>query len=311
MTPEYYANEFRRYQSFIKKYGDERPYKIACGPNAQDYRWTEVLMREAARFMDGLSLHYYTLPQSDWKHKGSSTVFDAAEYYETLRKTLFMEELVTRHSAIMDQYDPERRVGLIVDEWGGWYDVEPGTVPGFLYQQNTMRDALIAGINLNIFNKHADRIHMANLAQVVNVLQSVILTEGERMLLTPTYHVFDLYQAHQGAKLLESCFAEGTVDTCGDGLAQLHESASLDAQGHVNLTLCNLSADQGAQVEVELRGKAPAGLQGRILTGDISAHNTFDAPRAVEPQAYEGGRIEGGRLLLSLPACSVLHVTVL
>ena len=196
MRPEYYADLYRRYSTYVRNFSDNRIYKIACGASDFDFRWTEVLMREAGRFMDGLSLHYYTVP-GDWSNKGSATEFDEREWFVTMKKTLVMDDLITRHSSIMDYYDPEKRVGLIVDEWGTWYDVEPGTNPGFLYQQNTLRDALVAGINLNIFNNHCDRVHMANLAQTVNVLQAMILTEGERMVLTPTYHVFYMYKVHQ------------------------------------------------------------------------------------------------------------------
>jgi len=187
MRPEYYADLYRRYQTYVRHYSGNRVYKVACGPTG-DYRWTEVLMREAGRWMDGLSLHYYTLPGT-WEKKGSATQFDESEWFSTLRNALHMEELIRRHSAIMDRYDPQRRVGLIVDEWGTWYDVEPGTNPGFLYQQNTLRDALVAGIHLNIFNNHAERVKMANIAQTVNVLQAMILTDGPRMIVTPTYHV--------------------------------------------------------------------------------------------------------------------------
>lgn len=179
MRPEYYADVYRRYQTYVRNYGDNKIHRIACGPNSDDYNWTEVLMREAARFMDSLTLHYYTVP-GEWQNKGPATGFAEREWFTTLRKTLHMDELITRHSVIMDKYDPERRVGLIVDEWGTWYDVEPGTNPGFLYQQNTIRDALVAGLTLNIFHKHHQRVRMANIAQTVNVLQAVILTEGEK-----------------------------------------------------------------------------------------------------------------------------------
>ena len=190
MTPEFYANEYRRYQTYVRDYkADKKIYKIACGPNVDDYEWTEGVMSNCFRhsqpfqhgFMDGLSLHYYTHPEG-WEIKGSATDFDDKVWYKTLSKTLYMEELIRRHGAIMDKYDPKKEIGLIVDEWGTWFTVEPGTNPGFLYQQNTMRDALVAGINLNIFNKHSDRVRMANIAQIVNVLQSVILTEGEKMI---------------------------------------------------------------------------------------------------------------------------------
>ena len=201
MRPEYYADEYRRYATYVRSFSGNKIYKIACGASDFNYRWTEVLMREAGRFMDGLSLHYYTVAR-DWKNKGSAIDFDERDWFMTMKKTLMMDELVTRHSTIMDQYDPDKRVGLIVDEWGTWHDPEPGTHPRFLYQQNTLRDALVAGINLNIFNNHCDRVQMANIAQTINVLQAVILTEGEKMILTPTYHVFDMYKVHQNAQQL-------------------------------------------------------------------------------------------------------------
>lgn len=306
MTADYYANEYRRYQTFVRQYGEEKTCKIACGANADDLDWTDTLMKNAGSLMDGLSLHYYTIPSGDWSKKGSSTEFSEDEYYATLRRTLHMEELVTRHSAIMDRYDPECRVGLMVDEWGGWYDVEPGTHPGFLYQQNTMRDAILAGINLNIFNKHAKRVKMANLAQVANVLQSVVLTEGEKMVLTPTYHVFGLYKVHQGAELLESYFAEESE--CGGDIPALHESASMDAEGRVNMTLCNLSADDPAEIAVELKGKKPQKVDAVILTGAIHDYNRFEDPEHVTPHPF---RVQGedGRLAFNLPACSVLRIT--
>jgi len=203
MRAEYYADLYKRYATYVRNFGDNVIYKIACGPSAGDYTWTEVVMREAGHLLNGLSLHYYTLPTNSWTgSKGSATEFGEEEWFKTLKHTLVMEELVTKHSIIMDKYDPEKKIGLIVDEWGAWYDVEPGTNPGFLYQQNTLRDALIAGINLNIFNNHCDRVQMANIAQLVNVLQAVILTEGDKMLLTPTYHVFNMYKVHQDADLL-------------------------------------------------------------------------------------------------------------
>lgn len=205
MNPEFYGNMYRRYQTFVRDYdGNKKIRKIACGANSDDYEWTQEVMKACFRrispqqhgMMDGLSLHYYTVPET-WDHKGSATEFAEKDWYKTMKKTMYMEELIRRHSTIMDQYDPDKKVGMIVDEWGTWYDVEPGTNPGFLYQQNTMRDALVAGINLNLFNKHSDRVKMANIAQMVNVLQSMILTEGEKLVKTPTYHVFDLYQVHQ------------------------------------------------------------------------------------------------------------------
>src|SRR6478609_7963232 len=198
MTPDYYANIYRQYATFMS---GRDLFKIASGANGSDYNWTEVLMRDIPHNMlDGVALHHYSV--INWSKKGSATEFDDETYFATMKEALKMEELVTRHSTIMDKYDPKKKVALVVDEWGGWYDVEAGTNPGFLYQQNTMRDAMIAGTTLNIFNNHSDRVRIANLAQAINVLQAVILTNEEKMILTPTYHVMEMYNVHQGATLL-------------------------------------------------------------------------------------------------------------
>jgi len=228
MRPEYYADEYRRYQTYCRNYGKNELFRIACGPSEGDYRWTEVLMQNAARFMDALTMHYYTVIGPDWQHKGSATQFTTEDYYKTLRKALAIEPIIRGHLQIMDRYDPQHKVGLIVDEWGTWFDVEPGTNPGFLYQQNTMRDALVAALTLNVFMSHCDRIVMANIAQTVNVLQAVILTEGDKMALTPTYHVFDLYKAHQDAAAAD-CFVTG--GEAAEGLAEIVRQAGAHVAG--------------------------------------------------------------------------------
>ena len=209
MRPEYYADEYRRYQTFCRNYGDNKLYRIACGPSSGDWNWTDKLMERAGRYLDAITLHHYTVPHT-WDKKGSATDFDADEYYLTLRNAAYMDTLIRGHLAIMDKYDHEHRVGLIVDEWGTWFDCEPGTNPGFLYQQNTMRDAMVAALTLDILGSHCDRVVMANIAQMVNVLQAVILTDGAKMICTPTYHVFDLYKAHHDANYLPSAI------TCGE-----------------------------------------------------------------------------------------------
>jgi alpha-N-arabinofuranosidase len=309
MTPEYYADEYRRYQTYLRNYDGNRLYKIACGANSGDYNWTEVLMSKAARQMHGLSLHYYTVP-GKWTEKGGATVFDGKKYYETLKKALFMEELVTNHSVIMNRHDPEKRVGLIVDEWGTWYDVEPGTNPGFLYQQNTMRDALVAAVTLNIFNKHCDRVKMANLAQTVNVLQAVILTEGDKMLLTPTYHTFDLYKSHQDAELLESYGSAAYAGPEGSAVPDLHASASEDADGVIHITLANLSADSPREVELQLVDAEVKDMTARILTNRMDAHNTFENPETVKIQNFSGISKTGSGAAFNIPACSVMELIV-
>ncbi len=312
MRPEYYADLYRRYQTYVRNYGDNRIYKIAGGANVSDYNWTEVLMREAGRMMDGLSLHYYTVP-GEWAKKGSATDFTKDEWFVTMKKALHMDELVTKHGTIMDKYDPEKRVGMIVDEWGTWYDVEPGTNPGFLYQQNTIRDALVAGINLNIFNNHCDRVQMANIAQTINVLQAMILTEGEKMILTPTYHVFNMYKVHQDAACLSVSANVESYQHSNDKVEGIHVSASKNAKGEVNISLCNLSHLSGSTVSVELRGleNGVGNVTGTILTADsMNAHNDFDRPDVVSPKEFTSFTIENNVLTAELPAMSVLLLTV-
>ncbi len=310
MRPEYYADLYRRYGTYCRSYGADPLYKIACGPRQDDYRWTEVLMREAGRFMDGLSLHYYTSErQPDGSRIGSATDFDEGDWFTFLRKGLYMEELVTRHSAIMDQYDPQKRVGLIVDEWGTWYAAEPGTNPRFLYQQNSLRDALVAATTLDIFNRHCDRVRMANLAQTVNVLQAVILTDGARMLLTPTYHVFEMYKVHQDAVLLPAHVEREEYRWKDSAIPAVSASASLDGKDKIHLTLSNADPHRVIPMEVELRGRSIRSARGRLLTGrSINSHNTFDKPDEVKPVELEGISIRGERLSFSLPAMSVVAI---
>ncbi|AQS54737.1 alpha-N-arabinofuranosidase [Novibacillus thermophilus] len=311
MRPEFYADLYRRYQTYVRNYGDQKIYKIACGANVDDFRWTEVLMREAGQFMDGLSLHYYTVP-GVWEEKGPATGFTKDEWFITMRKALYMDELIKRHSTIMDQYDPVKRVGLVIDEWGAWYDVEPGTNPGFLFQQNTIRDALVAGVTLNIFHDHCERVHMANIAQMINVLQAMILTKGAKMIVTPTYHVFEMFKVHQDAKKLAVTSQVQPIDTGDYELPQISVSASRDREGNIHVSLCNLDCDSGANVHIALRGTEQLGhITGRILTGkDIDAHNTFENPNVVTPEVFEDFKIESHRLDVFLPSKSVAVITV-
>ena len=305
MGPEFYANNYRRYATYVRHYGGLKPYKIACGPNSGDYNWTRILMERAGSQMDGLSLHYYTLP-GDWSHKGSATNFCEAEWLVTMKKTLFMEELIRKHGAIMDEFDPEKKVGLIIDEWGTWYDVEPGNNPGFLYQQNSLRDALVAGINFNIFNNNAERIHMANIAQTVNVLQAVILTDGPQMLLTPTYHVFDMYKVHQDAVKLP-VFTES--ETVRD-IKKISASASVDSENRIHISITNADPVKETQVQIELRGctlSSSADVKGKIITsGKIQDHNTFEKPDTVILSDFSGAKISGSFLNVELPPRSVV-----
>lgn len=317
MNPDYYANEYRRYQTFIRDYNSERHIKkICCGAPHDDYEWTkevlETCFRRVAKeqhgFMDGLSLHYYVYPEGI-DTKGSSTDFDQKVWYKTLNKAVFMDELITKHGEIMDEYDPDKKIGMIVDEWGTWYTCEPGTNPGFLYQQNTMRDALVAGITLNIFNKHSDRVKMANLAQIVNVLQAVILTEGDKIVKTPTYHVFDIYKYHQDAELIFSDIDIKMIGVENEWqVPNLTESVSITSDGVLHLTMTNLSAEESFDIDAEIIGKKPEKVLGEIVTGEIHAKNTFDEPECVVVRKYDGAQITEKGIRFIIPASSVLHL---
>jgi alpha-N-arabinofuranosidase len=311
MTADFYADQYRRYGTYCRNYGDNRLYKIAGGANGDDYNWTEVMMKKAAGQMQGLSLHYYTVPTNNWNKKGSATQFDETEYFNTLSNALFMEELITRHSTIMDRYDPQKRIGLIPDEWGIWTDVEPGTNPGFLYQQNTLRDAILAAVNLNIFNTHCDRVKMANIAQTVNVLQAVILTDNEKMLLTPTYWVFRLYKVHQDATLLPVSFTSDKYELNGKKMDAVNVSASKDASGKIHLTLVNIDPNKAQTVETELRGATAKKVSGKVLTSaKINDHNTFDNPNTVAVKDFKDTKLSGGKLSITLPTKSVVLLEI-
>ena len=323
MIPEYYANLYRRYQTYVKDYhpapAGETPsiQKICCGPSVDDYEWTRKVMEicfchpgeENHGFMDGLSLHHYVLPEG-WEIKGSATDFDESGWYKAMNKALFMEELIEKHSAIMDEFDPEKKIALVVDEWGTWYTVEPGTNPGFLYQQNTIRDALVAGATLNIFNKHSDRVRMANIAQLVNVLQAVILTEGDKMIKTPTYHVFHMYRHHQDAQLVESSIESEITGVEPEFMVpNLNESASVDQDGRIHITVANLSARDAEQIEAALDCKA-ASVSGELVTGDMHDKNTFEEPDKVQIRPLKGIETTQNGFMFTIPACSVVHLTV-
>jgi alpha-N-arabinofuranosidase len=322
MTPEEYAKEFRRFATFLRPIGETRAFRVATGPNAADFEWTEGVMREAGRQVDGLDFHYYTRvrsfgqggfgqggppPQGAPRLSRSATDFGEAEWFVGMRNAYRIDELIEGHSSIMDKYDPQKRTWLIVGEWGMWHEVEPGTNPGFLYQQNTLRDAVVAGLHLNVFNNHADRVRMANIAQTINVLQAMILTRDEQMILTPTYHVFDLYKVHQDAVMLPVSLDAGVYEFDGQSTPAVSASASRDAEGRIHITLVNMDPNQARTITTEIRGQTVAGVTGRILTADaMNAHNTFERPNVVQPQSFTGARLAGGTLNVELPAKSVV-----
>ncbi len=313
MRPEYYADEYRRYQTYVRNYGDNEIYKIAGGANTDDYNWTEVLMKNAHWLMDGLSLHYYTVPGDFWTGKGSALDFPENEWFLTMKKAAYMDELINKHSNIMNKYDPEQRIGMIIDEWGTWYEVEPGTNPGFLYQQNTIRDALVAALHFNIFHKHCNRVQMTNIAQTVNVLQAMILTQGEKLILTPTYHVFDMYKVHQDNELLAVDSSYETYRYNDEVLPQVDVTASKSNDGTIYISLCNIDHQNNAAVKLDLRGNISENsmISGEIITADtMDAHNTFENPDAVGISEFTAITVEQNLLNLELPAMSIITVAI-
>jgi len=306
MTPEYYANLYRQYSTFMSDWSNTGGlFRIASGANVADYHWTEVLMRDIPKHLiEGVALHSYSFVT--WDKKGSSTKFDEGQYFETMKTALKMEELVTKHTEIMDKYDPEGKIALIVDEWGGWYDVEEGTNPGFLYQQNTMRDAMIAGTTLNIFNNHSKRVRMANLAQTVNVLQAVILTKGDKMLLTPTYHVMKMYKVHHDAKLLTVQVVSPEYKFGAETLPAISASASVK-DGKTHVSLVNIHAKDKITTEIDLKSLNLNDFTAQIISSsNLQDHNTFEKPNAITPKAFKDFKVKNGVLSVTLPPFSVV-----
>lgn len=313
-TPEDYAGEYRRYQTYAYNMDGNRLYKIASGASDYDYNWTEVLMQRAKNQMDGLSLHYYTV--WNWDDKGSATDFSPELYYYTLGKALEIDTVIGRHVEIMDKYDPEKRVGLLVDEWGTWWNVEPGTNTGHLYQQNTMRDAMVAALSLNIFHNYADRVRMANIAQVANVLQSMVLTNDDGLVLTPTYHVFRMYAPHKGGRLIPL-----DIDTPTQAVESEREYArsvpmvsatATEKNGTVTLSLANTSLADNAEVSIPINALGVKKVSdAEILTSkNIADYNDFGNPDKVKPVAFKGASIKNGTLTVSLPAASIATLSL-
>jgi len=311
MTADYYADVYKRYALYSRNYADNRLFKVACGASDYDYDWTRTMMQKDASKMDGLSLHYYTC--KGWTgSKGSATDFTTEEYFNVLAKAVEIEEVLRNHEAIMDAYDPEKRVALLLDEWGTWFDVEPGYNPGHLFQQNTMRDAMVAALSLNIFQKHTARLKMANIAQIVNVLQAMILTKGPEMLLTPTYHVFRMYNVHQNATYVPTDYSCGTLASAeGRIMEDFSACASRDASGALHVSLANPLLDKPVTVELSFEDLKPKTVSGEILKADkINAYNDFGKEPAVAPAAFTGAMVSGRTVKLTLPAASVVVLEV-
>ena len=316
MSADHYANELGRYSFFLKNYGPNALYKIASGGLERDYDWTETLMKKwkgtdgwLQPYMSGYSLHFYTV--NDWNRKGSATEFAENDWFTTLAKTMAMDTLVTRHGEIMEKYDAQKKIGLIVDEWGNWFDVEPGTNPGFLYQQNTLRDAMVAAVNLNIFHKHCDRVKGASIAQMVNVLQAMILTKDKEMTLTPSYYVFKMYAVHQDAVLLPVDLQCASYSNGERSIPALSVTASRDREGKIHISVANLDPSKAQNLRCELKGTAGANVTGEIITAaTINAYNDFGKPETVNIKPFSGAQLQNGILTAALPAKSIVTLEV-
>lgn len=321
MRPEYYSDLFRRYSTYCRNYDNHHLYKIASGASDYDYNWTKVLMDRVGDRMAGLSLHYYTV--KDWSNnKGSATNFDNQEYFWTISKALQIEDVIKKHCAIMDQKDPDKRIGLLVDEWGTWWDEEPGTIRGHLYQQNSMRDAMVAALSLNVFQRHADRIKMANIAQVVNVLQSMILTDTVgtgHMVLTPTYYVFKMYRGFQDATHLPIDVKEDSINVTGNKMYKavdkkvpmVSASAAKEKDGSIIVSLANTNLDKTQEVELHLDGINAKRVSGNILTcKKISDYNDFAHPDVIKEVAFTDAKLKKNVVKAKIPAKSIVVLNI-
>jgi len=283
---------------------------MAVGPGSEDYAWTETVMKEVpARRIEGLSIHHYSV--INWAKKGSATQFSEEEYFRTMEQAWRMERMVKKNSEVMDKYDPQKKVALIVDEWGGWYEVEPETNKAFLYQQNSMRDAMIAGLSLNIFNNHCDRVRMANLAQIVNVLQAVVLTKEEKLVLTPTYHVMEMYNVHQDALMIPLAMTSKDYTFGEKKIQAVSASASKDKNGTIHISLVNMDANNTQEMKIDLASLSATSVTGRILqSGKLQDYNSFENPEKIKPSAFNSASINGNNLSVKLPPFSVVVLTL-
>jgi alpha-L-arabinofuranosidase len=321
MTPDYYLDQLKIYSRFVRNFNPaqqekQQMLKIAVGPGGSETRWTEwteAMMKAYQHHswsweMNGLSMHSYTVVR--WPPAFKSVGFGEDEYCQILKSTLEMEDLIGKHSAIMDKYDPEKKVALVVDEWGGWYAPLPGSNPGFLVQQNSMRDAILAALNLNIFARHADRVRMANIAQMINVLQAMIITDKEKMALTPTYYVYKMYLPFQDATFVPVAFDAGKYTHDKISLPRVDAIAAKDLDGKLWLELTNVDPNEPVEIEVNLAGIRAKSAEGRTLTAPgVDSVNTFDAPETVVPKPM-AAKVQGDKLMLKLEPKSVTVVSV-
>lgn len=309
MTPEHYTDLMKTFSSYARLYSPRGTTRVGSGANSGDYNWTEVLMKNGARHMDALGVHYYTIAGESWGNKSSATDFGEQLYFNGIKKGLHMDELVSRHAEIMDTYDKRKRVDMYVDEWGIWTDVEPGTNPGHLFQQNSLRDALIAATTFDIFNKHCERVRMANIAQTVNVLQAMILTQDDKMLLTPTYHAFNMYKGHKDALLLPSELKTEDYTLNDESIPAISSSASLADDGSMSITLSNVNPNKSVVLDITIDGKEIKSVEdAMVLTAPaVNSINTFDKTDTVSPKEFKGvKKTSKNSLKVELPSKSLV-----
>lgn len=310
MCADYYANLFNRYSTFVKQYGEERPYKVAGGANVDDYNWTEVMMKRSKQHFDGVSVHYYTIPGDEWEHKGDATCFSEKEWYTTLKKAYDFDEMIRIHSAVMDRYDPQRKKGLIIDEWGTWFDVSKGTNPGFLEQESTMRDALVAALHFNMFHKYSERIEMCTIAQTVNVLQSLIMTKDEKAKLTPTYYVFKMYKDHIDNDIVSCHSMVEKFNLDGKLYNLIDTTATVSKEKEVIVSTSNLDMTIAKDVELDIRGLAIDKVEAQILTADSEEQiNTFEQEN-ISTKKFENYKIVDNKICFCIPKHSILTFTI-
>ncbi len=323
MTAEYYSDVYRQYVSVLKPYGQ----LIASDANSDDYAWTDTLLkrslyRHASAMpttlayiskqpqISMISVHFYTFSGNDWGKKSPAIGFTEEDWARSMERTFKTEELIARHSEILDRYDPKGEVGIAFSEWGAWWATDQNR-PSNLFQANTLRDAVIAAFTLNIFQNHAARVKMANLAQMVNVLQSLIVTDKEKMLLTPTYHVFDLYQDHQGARSLPTEVSTPEYDVSGAKVPSLSVSASRDAKGALTLSVVNVDPHRDAKIQVKVDGLRIRSASGRVMTSKaMDAHPEFGKQDPLVPAKLTPVAVSAGTISLVAPAKSVLVLKI-
>lgn len=310
MRPEYYADQFRQVVTFLKTPGNNRPIMIASGGTGGGTEWTDTLSKGVPG-VNAISHHAYTLPTSNWDKKGSAVGFPESEWISTLANVQAIDKMIEVNAAVLDKNDPAKKIGFYFDEWGSWYDPDPGSNPGFLVQRNTLRDALLAALHFNVFHAHADRVQMTNIAQMVNVLQAMILTSKDRLVLTPTYHAFAMYVPFQDATSLPAKLENNPVYQLGRvSMPALSATAARAKDGRLYVGLVNANPTRDAELSLQVGAGAPRAVKGQLLTAAaMDAQNELGKPAQVAPVPYEARAVDG-RLVLKLPAKSVVVVAV-